>query len=205
MTSFKLDGLRDGKHKRIPFGTIRRIEKTADNACEITLLSDKKMVLTDNDDVGATNHGLTVFVRGVGAKEIGWKDFKAVTFAHDQTRAELMGYLDFGEPRLLGGRIKTRDNQYYKGKFIFDLDERWDFETLEGHEDGVHYSIALRDISLIEPQTSNATALLLKNGRRLLLSGHHDVTDKNWGILAWRGGTHPKYLPWKSIQSISLP
>lgn len=205
MTSFKLDGKKDGQHTRISFGSIRRIEKTAPNACEITLISDKKITLSDNDDVGPTHHGLTVFVSGVGSMVVRWKDFKSLTFDPYQTHTRLMGYLDFKVPKVLRGRVNTRDGQLYKGKFIFDLDEQWDFETIEGNEGTLRYSIALRNISLIEPQPSNATVVVLKNGRKLLLNGHHDVTDKNWGVLAWKEGTSPKYLPWKSVQSIYLP
>jgi hypothetical protein len=205
MTSFRLDGKKDGKKKRISFGAIQKIEKIAANACEITLVSDQKIILTDNDDVGPTNHGLTVFVKGVGGMAIRWKNFKEVTFDHDQTSTELMGYLDFGPPKVLWGRVKTTAGEFYKGKLIYDLDEQWDFETLEGKEDNLHYSIALRDISLIEPHSANYATIVLKNGRKLNLNGHHDVSDKNWGVLVWKGSNAPKYIPWKSIQSITLP
>ena len=205
MTSFRLDGKRDGKHKRIPFGSIRTIEKTADNACTVTLSSEKRIVLSDNDDVGASNHGLTVFVRGTGSLVVRWEDFKEMTFDHEQTSAELMGYLDFISPKALSGRVKTTNGAFYRGKLIYDLDEQWDFETLEGIEGQVHYSISLRDVSLIEPHNPDNTTLVLKNGRKLTLNGHHDVTAKNWGVLIWKGSNSPKYIPWKSIQSISLP
>ncbi len=205
MTSFRLDGKMDGKHKRVPFGSIRKIEKITENACEITLVSDKKIVLSDNDEVGVNNRGLTVFVKGTGSLAVRWQDFKEVTFAHEQTDNELMGYLDFAPPQVLWGRVKTTNGVFYKGKLIYDLDEQWDFETLEGKEDQVSYSVALRDISRIEPHPTNYTTLVLKNGRKLNLNGHHDVTDKNWGVLVWKGNNAPKYIPWKSIQSISLP
>jgi len=205
MTSFRLDGKIDDKPKRITFGSIRKIEKIADNTCAVTLFSEKQIVLSDNDDVGPTNHGLTVFVKGTGSMIIDWKDFKEAVFDYDQTQDELMGYLDFKEPKVLWGRVKTRDGAIYKGKMIYDLDEQWDFETLEGKEDDRHYSIVLRDIRLIEPHPESFTTILLKNGRKLNLDGHHDVTDKNWGVLVWKGSTSPKYIPWKSIQSIYLP
>lgn len=204
MTSFKLDGKKDGKHKRIPFGAIRKIEKISENASEITLVSEKKITLSDNDDVGATNHGLTVFVQGTGSMALRWEDFREVTFNHDQTDTQLMGYLDFVPPQVLWGRVKTTNGVVYKGKLIYDLDEQWDLETLEGKGDQVHYSVALRDISRIEPH-GTYTTLVLKNGRKLNLNGHHDVTDKNWGVLVWKGTTSPKYIPWKSLHSISLP
>ncbi len=203
MTSFRLDGKNDGNHKRIPLGSIRKIEKKAENACEITTVSEKKIILSDNDDVGANNQGLTVFIKGTGSLAVSWEDFREVTFDHDQTNTELMGYFDFAPPRELWGRVKTTNGLFYKGKLIYDLDEQWDFETLEGKYNQISYSVALRDISLIEPHATYTT-LVLKNGRKLNLNGHHDVTDKNWGVLVWKENNAPKYIPWKSIQSISL-
>ena len=205
MTSFRLSGKMDGQRKRISFGEISKIKKIAINSCEVTLDSKEQVILSDNDDVGPNNHGLTVFVRNTGNVVVEWKDFREVTFYPNQQDSELMGYLDFILSKPLWGKIKTTDGMVHKGKFIYDLDEQWDFETLEGTTGDLHYSIALRDIRVIERRNPKYTFLLLKNGQKLLLTGHHDVTAKNWGILVWKGDNIPKYLPWNSVHSIYLP
>lgn len=154
--------------------------------------------------MGSSNHGVRIKVGGLGLVEVGWSDFRSVRFSENPPVDEMKRYRDFGTPKSLYGRLRTNDGQTLRGKLIYDLDEQQDTEILEGWQDGLHYYIPLRHIRQLERRNHLYTAITLTGGKKLLLTGHNDVTDKNWGVLIWDGKEKPSYVRWSKITEISL-
>ncbi|CAG5074620.1 hypothetical protein DYBT9623_05307 [Dyadobacter sp. CECT 9623] len=204
LTSSTIDGENQGKEHKIPFGKIHRIKKTAANSCELTLISREKIILSSGDDVGTSNHGLTVFVEDLGSIFVEWENFKELTLGQAGKEEQLLAYADFKAVKALWAEVKTIGGERYKGKLLYDLDEQWACEILEGHQSGIVYSVVLGNIRSVERKNQNHCWVLLKNGERLLLDGHADVNDTNWGILIWIDNGNPRYIAWDRIKMINL-
>jgi hypothetical protein len=196
----KLDGdNRDGDIS-IPFREITSIEKRRDG-CDVVLRSGRELSLTNSNDVDNNNRGIIMFVPGVGRIEIPWKYFVRA----DLEPAPNSGpaYAAYTPPRGLRGQVYTIEGDKLEGRIVYDIDESWEIEMLEGNDDEVEYTIAFRDIKAIEPKNYDYSMIKLRSGDQLLLGGGRDVSDRNDGLLVFQeGAQEPEYVPWKKVVEI---
>ena len=129
-------------------------------------------------------------------------DFQKITFSRDIP--QVASYNDYKKPRHLAGKIKTTDQATWQGKFIFDLDESMNIEVLKGKHKNLSCYIPFSNIHSIERKNHKYSAVVLKNGSKLMLTGSSDVTDKNWGILMLNGTNKPQYIPWNKVEYITF-
>jgi len=88
---------------------------------------------------------------------------------------------------------------------IFDIDEKWEVEFIDGKDDTVKYQIPIRYIDRIVPKNKTYSQLYLKNGEILLLGEGQDVSYKNDGVLIFMSGKEkPRLIDWKNIIEIDL-
>ena len=104
----------------------------------------------------------------------------------------------------LEGTVVTLDQKVYSGKFIYDLDETWDFEILDGKSGGVRYYLPFYMVSKVEPQNYNYSLVTLKNGTQKLMGESRDVCHKNNGILLWLTAQKTKFIPWDQVKRITF-
>lgn len=195
----KLDGdTRDGT-VAISFDKIRKIEKRS-NSSQVYLKSGREYQVSNTNDVNNQNKGIKVSIAGVGKVDIPWKEFKSVSFEEiDQSGPS---YASYAIDELKGAVYRYDDNDV-KGKIIFDLDEEWNLELLEGMDDEIEYIIPFRNIKSIEPKNYNYSMVELRNGDKLLLGNRRDVTDDNAGLLVFKGSTkEPVHIQWTKITKI---
>ena len=196
----QLDGdTRDGDIS-FPFREIRSITKARSGA-NVLLHSGREFYLTNSNDVNSENRGIIVTVPGVGKIDIPWKYFENVTLekAPDSGPA----YAAYSSPKGLQGKLFTVEGDELTGRMIYDLDEVWEIEALEGKDDDIEYVIAFRDIKQIKPKNYHYSQITLKNGDVLLLGEGRDVSDQNDGILLYEGGQpEPVYVPWSQVLEI---
>jgi len=195
----KLDGdTRDGTVS-IEFDKIDKIEKRG-NASQVYLKSGRAIQVSGTNDVNNENKGIIVTVDGVGKIDIPWREFQSVTF--EETEESGMSYSSF-EVRELKGSVKQYQGKEVSGKIIFDLDEEWDLELLEGMDDELEYKIPFRNIKKIAPKNYNYAVVELKNGIELLLGDKRDVTDSNAGVLVFNSqNKQPLHIEWRKITEI---
>ena len=105
-------------------------------------------------------------------------------------------------PGELSGKVKTESGSTLSGRIIYDLDEAYDFEILQGKEDDLSYLIPFGEIKSIIPKNYSYTRVELKNGKKLLLTDSQDVTEDNDGILVFTGEEDPTYIPWDDVDEI---
>lgn len=195
-----LDGKdRDGD-KKIPFESIKRIEKMR-SGVEVTLHSDRKFYLTGSNDVNSENRGIVMLIPDVGQVKIPWREFNDLEIT--EGNFEGFAYSDFPVSEGLSGTVVTVDGDEYTGLLAYDLDEAWEFEILDGNDDDVEYHIPLRNVKNIIPKNYSYSSVILKNGMNLLLGGSRDVDEDNDGVLVFTSkNDDPVYVRWSKIDEI---
>nr|MBX2841538.1 hypothetical protein [Flammeovirgaceae bacterium] len=113
--------------------------KAVENGSEITLKSGNRLKLTDHPDVTYKNSGIYLYNLTYGTIKVRWKQF--ISMQITAPSHILPSYYDFKMPKHLYGWIETKDNSHFKGRILFDLDEKFDVEMLDGRENELDFFI----------------------------------------------------------------
>lgn len=183
------------------FSTISRIEKQ-NNQALVQFHSGDKVMLGASDDVSNSNKGIVVMHPQYGRVLVEWKAFRSLVL--QTLPAEGLAYDNYPKTNRLSATVTTTDNRTYQGTCIFDLDEEWSAEILDGNKDGLYYQIPFYNISRIAPYKQRYSQIWLKNNTSLLLGWANDVSDKNWGALIWLPNKKYQYIPWNEIKELSF-
>lgn len=202
VTNDLLDGFENNKEYRIPFGDIKKIKKHPQGSFVVDV-HGKELLLNGTNDVNASNRGIAMYVDGVGRLEIPWKEFKSIGI-HEPHKAGY-SYNDFLDPQGIEASVYTYSGDEYYGKIVFDIDEKWELEFLDGNDDNINYQIPFRNIRTIYPKNKFYSIVILNNGKELLLGERQDVSGSNDGILIFEEGEEePSVIEWADITEVSL-
>ncbi len=197
----QLDGYVDGKDTHIYFSNIRCIRKK-DCASEVAQINDNTFLMSGTNDVNCENRGINVIVDNVGTITIPWNSFQQVCFDHSYRKTG-DPYRSYPDPKRLSGTLRTIDHKKFMGYFVFDKDESWDFEMLEGKSEKIKYTIPFRNIESVSPRNNHSSTIKLRNGQTLLLEELQDVSAFNEGILIYsESKSEPTYVEWKNVLEI---
>lgn len=196
-----LDGEEDGDDYEIAFNKIESIERDGYSSSLVKLKSGRTLDLRGTNDVDDDNKGIIVTVKGLGRVDIEWDDFDRVEFrdAPDSGPA----YSSFSSPEKIKGTVEVDNGDRHSGEIIYDLDEEYTFELLNGENDDVKFIIPFSNIREIEPRGSDEAAVTLKSGDTIILEDGQDVSEKNLGLLI-KTGSDRMYVPWDRINKIIL-
>lgn len=195
-----LDGdTRDGDVK-IEFGKIKTIEKERGGS-NVVLQSGREMYLRGSNDVNSENRGIIVTTE-FGRVDIPWREFEKVTFSKAPKNAP--GYDAYSKTNKLSGTVTTVDGKALTGKIIFDLDEEYGFEMLQGKDDDIEYILPMENIASITPKNYDYSEVIMKNGTKLTIGDARDVSEENDGVLVFTSGGDPTYVLWEDIEIIKF-
>ncbi|MEM9329071.1 MAG: hypothetical protein AAGA85_25635 [Bacteroidota bacterium] len=200
VTTDKLDGDTYDGDVSIAFGKIKSIENRGSRSL-VTLMSGRELELRGSNDVNSGNRGIIVTVAGLGRIDIPWRDFDSVEFVENPTNSG-PAYSSFGKNRKLAGTVNTTNGDL-KGEIIFDLDEAYDFEVLNGRDDDIEYVIPFGNIQEIKPRGYRSSEVTLRDGSSLRLERSQDVSEDNTGLLVF-DGNEPTYVVWEEIERIQF-
>jgi len=195
----ELDGDSRNGDQSIPFTSIKRIEKDRKGST-VWFQSGRKIELSGTNDVDDGNRGVIVYSEGIGEIEIPWGSFEALDF-----EAAPVGpnYTEFASPVELQGTVQMYNGDEHVGHIIFDLDEMWDMEFLDGMDGDIDYKIPFRNVKKITPKNRSFSRVELRNGDKLLLSDTQDVSDRNDGLLIFNSESDkPIKASWDDIDEI---
>lgn len=197
----KLDGdSRDGDVS-IPFGNLKSIQRDGYNNSIVVLKSGRELDLDDSNDVDNGNRGIIVTIDGVGRVDIPWKEFDKVEFSEAPKSAPK--YADFKKQENIQGIVKVVNGDTHEGRIVFDLDEEYDLEILNGEVGKTEFFVPFRNVRSIAPRNDHSSTVELKNGDTIVLYDSQDVDENNTGILVFKG-ENPIYIPWEKVEKISL-
>jgi len=200
LTNDRLDGDSEDGDVSIPFGNIKSIERQGRGSL-VTFKSGRELFLTGSNDVNSDNRGVIVKNPEFGKVKIAWREFEKVTFdTNNHNSGE--AYTKYSNPLELEGTVTTINDQEFNGRIVFDLDEEWDYELLNGSDEEIEYIIPFRNIKSVKPKNFNYSTVELHSGRKLFLGDGQDVTDQNDGILVFRKKGDPVYIPWPKVKEV---
>ncbi len=203
LSTDKLDGESEDGKLSIEFGKIRSIEKKGGRSI-VELKSGRRFEMSGSNDVAKGHRGVIVMNRDFPAFDIPWSEFDKVTFS-DNADGDLLTFSDYKNPKELNARVKTRDGSTLSGRLIFDLDEAYDFELLQGKEGEFEYTIPFRSIKKITAKGSRRSVVELVGGKTVTLDDAQDVGDRNQGLLIFPGKERSStYIPWAEVESIEM-
>ena len=201
VTTDKLDGDTNDGDVAIAFGKIKSIVSEG-NRSVVILKSGRELVLRGSNDVNSGNRGIVVTNDEIGRVDIPWREFKKVTFSEKPGKVKAYG--DFKAQKELTGVVKTKDGESFSGKIIYDLDEEYNYEVLQGEDDELEYVIPFGNIARITPKNYAYSSVELKSGNKIVLGESQDVSDRNTGILVFVNQNDPTYILWKDVEEISF-
>ena len=201
LTIDKLDGDSEDGRVHIAFGDIAAIRKHRRGAM-VTLKSGSELYVTGSNDVNSANRGVVVKIPDLGSVKIGWDDFEDVTFRHPAPNSG-RSYAEYGAGRKLSGEVESRGGRY-TGDIVYDLDEAWDFELLQGRNGDTEYLIPFREIVQIVPEGRYRATIKLRSGLAIELEDSQDVSRLNDGLLVFTNGKKPAYVAWPDVQGVSF-
>ncbi|NNE27185.1 MAG: hypothetical protein HKN09_10105 [Saprospiraceae bacterium] len=197
-----LDGDSNIGDQKLPFKSIKTITKEG-NGAHITLKSGREIYLTGSNDVNGSNRGIALYHEDIGSIEVPWKEFKSLTLADKAPAGP--SYESFEAPKGLSGVVQTYNDKRFEGMLVFDIDEKYEIELLDGNDDAIEYQIPFRNITKILPKNSSYSIVRLTSGDELLLGDSQDVSAKNDGILVFvKNQKDPHYIAWDDIDFVQI-
>ena len=198
----KLDGEEDGVRHAIPFGQIASIERNNNSSARVELRDGRKLLLDDTNDVDDDNRGILIEDPRYGRVEVSWKEFDRLTVLDSaDSGADYASYE--GLSGALRGEVRDTDGNTYAGQLIYDLDEAYRWELLDGSSDDLTYAIPFHKIREISPRGSNAALVTLVDGTRIKLEDGHDVSEDNSGVLVLDADSEGGILvPWDEVERV---
>ncbi len=186
----------------IPFGNIRSIESKR-NGSLVELKSGRTYMLSGSNDVDDDNRGIIVNIVGMGRVDIPWKEFVKITFDSQMPKVNA-SYDSYESNKELSAQVVDTEGRSYQGRMIYDLDETYDYELLNGVKNDIEYFIPFKNIAAIKPKNREKSLVTLNSGEKILLSDKVDVCEDNDGLLIFRNDDDHDYLPWSEIEEINI-
>jgi hypothetical protein len=117
----------------------------------------------------------------------------------------MSSYDQFKNQKELSATVKTFGGESYSGRLVFDLDEEFDFELLQGKDHDFEYTTAFRNVKKIKTYDDTRCEIELKSGQKLKLHDAQDVDERNQGLLLFASGKDkPTYIPWEKVSEIEF-
>lgn len=195
----------NGYHQKVEYdielGNISSLRPEKEGAI-LTLKNDAELFMRNSSDVNKDNDGIFIKTESAGMINLSWSNLIRIDFTKPGFKSP--DYTEYRSPKPLYGKVETIEGQSYKGRLVYDLDETWDIEILDGKTKGTKYYIPFHLITSITPQNYNYSLVELTNGSSIMLGDEGDVNHHNKGILVWLTESKTRYIPWKKIKSVTF-
>lgn len=203
LSTDKLDGDSDDGDVSIAFGKIKSIERRGGRSL-VVLKSGRELYMDGSNDVSNGHRGVVVMNSDFPSVKIPWDEFDKVVFA-DKVPGPLATYNQFGSQKELNAKVTTQDGKSLSGKIVFDLDEAYEYELLQGQQGEFEFATPFRNVKKITTQGEHRCSVEFRNGKKMTLDEGQDVNEKNQGVLVFaKNDSTPVYIPWDEINEIDF-
>ncbi len=201
LTSDILDGENCCYKDEMPFSKITKIENEG-NYSLVTLSNDETIEMSGTNDVNKGNRDIGIYVEGVGSIRVPWREFRHVEFENRTIGGPQYDFFQISDR--IEATIQTYDDDEYRGYIIFDLDEMYPAEMLDGSDGYIEYQIPFRNIKKIIPKNDDYSIVILNNGDEILLGDTQDVSDNNDGVIVIGKNKENVHIDWDEVSSITF-
>lgn len=160
----------------IRFGHMSALEVMGSSRLRVLLKSGEEVVFDGGGDVGSSADPILVEDRLGGQVELRWRDIQVVDFMAPPARASHWG-------SRLHGTLRTRGGDEFTGYVVWDMDELFSTDVLDGDEANRDREIPFGQIRTLARESSSATRVYLLGGGELVLRGSNDVNSSNRDIM----------------------
>lgn len=195
----KLDGDTEDGDVSIEFGKILSIEKKSGGS-QVVLKSGRSLRMDDSNDVDSGNRGIIIMNKDMVEIDVPWDEFDRITFT-DAPADPPFSYSGFLQQKQLGGTVETVNGEKLTGRIVYDLDESYSYELLQGKSGEFEFVTPFKNIKSMEPLSERRCQLILASGRKIVLDDAQDVNENNQGILVF-SSKEPRYVRWDQVKSI---
>lgn len=201
LVSDTLDGESGDEDHHIPFSDISEIERVSSRSSRVTLTDGSKLRLSGTNDVDDDNRGIDVLVPDLGVVKVPWEEFDRVVF-EPPPASHLYSAFDGG--RRLHGTLTDDEGESFTGFIMWDMDEQYTWEFLDGQYEDLEFEIPFALIESIRRESRNETEVRLKSGISYVLSGSNDVDSDNKGIVVELPDGDELELDWQDFESLEF-
>lgn len=181
----------------VPFAEVEAVHRDRPDA-----------LVVETTDGGAVSIRAEAFVRpglgeilvadpSLGTVAVPWAAFRGLRLHEPDAGAPGREAFDGGAPLL--GAVVTRDGRTLSGPIRWDLDEDRTWQTLDGQDRGLRFSIELAHVASVRAFRQGAE-VTLRDGRTFDLGATNDVNWSNRGIQVG-AGADAVVVPWKMFVS----
>lgn len=184
----------EGRQLIVRFGDLKSLSPRGSSAAFLVLKNGEEVEAGDgSNDIGAR---ITVWDASLGEVQLEWKKIRRIDFK--QAPPGLTGF-----PARLFGTVRTT-SETLKGFIQWDKEECLATDLLEGEGQDGKLKIEMGKIKSIERQGKKASAVSLKDGRQVVMSGSNDVDSDNRGIFV----DDPRYgrvlVSWEAFERLDF-
>jgi len=194
-----LDGDEDRRSRKIKFGQIASISRYSSSGAEVKLKDGDEILLRNSNDIDSGNRGIVISDMALGQVNVPWDEFETLVFEQAPKAA---AYGDFDGGFALEGTVYTEDGKEYTGRIIWDDDEAYSWEILDGEYRDVQFDLELGLIKEIEKATGRGCDVTVSDGRQFTLKGSNDVDEDNKGIIIKQGDGDEVFIDWEDFERV---
>jgi hypothetical protein len=182
----------------IAFGHIKKLTPESDDAAVIELKNGEEVYLeTSSTDLGTAIREIVIEDENEGELELDWYDIDYIEF-FDGGDVES----DFGER--IYGTVTTSKAGEFKGWICWDIDEMFSTDIIDGRDKRRKRKIKFSKIARIEKISSQASLIVLKDGKEIRLDDSNDVDSGNRGIVISDLKMGRVVVGWDEFESLDL-
>lgn len=160
----------------IRFGHVSSLEVLGRSRARLLLKSGEEVELNGGGDLGSSVSAILVEDPHSGQVELDWRDVDVIDFLSPPAVDSRWGSRLFGT-------LRTRDGERFTGYVVWDMDELFTTDVLDGDDRSGDREIPFSLIRAIERASSSASRVYLTDGSDVVLRGSNDVNSSNRDIL----------------------
>lgn len=183
------------------FGYIEKIVPQSRSRATIHLKGGEKVKFKGGADLSSSIREILIDDVEEGVLEIDWKDIDEVRFS--SMTSDYQPSREFAGHRLYGVLL-TDSGIEFEGFIMWDKDEIWSTDILDGDQRSRSRKIPFRRIAKITKLSSRACEVTLTNGKEMKLSGSNDVDDDNRGIVVIVPDWGQVIVDWDEFESVTF-
>jgi hypothetical protein len=194
-----LDGEDRGIDREIRFGNVASIARNSSGSARVTLRDGEELVLRGTNDVDSSNNGISISDPALGQVKVDWSEFEELRFHEPESHT---GWGAFDGGHRLYGTVTTLAGDEFTGYVLWDNDEAYSWEMLNGEDDDVEFHVEFGQIESIKHRSHRGASVTLLDGRSLQLSDSNDVSDGNRGIVVTDDDGDATLVSWEDFEEV---
>jgi hypothetical protein len=182
----------------IAFGHIEKLTPESDDGAVLLLKNGEEVFIeSSSTDLGTGIRELVIEDEDEGELELDWYDIEYIEF-FDGGDVES----DFGER--IYGTVTTSKAGEFTGWICWDIDEMFMKDIIDGHDKRRKRKIKFEKIARIEKISSQASLIVLKDGKEIRLDDSNDVDSGNRGIVVSDRKLGRVIVQWDEFESLEI-